>query len=144
MEENWQIAHCDHSQKVEMSAPVNPRALQLPGIAHLSPTINPPGNNDVGAGQFLDRNGTAHDFIYVLKEQSLGIYVDEDRSHGYFESCPVPHTGIWFATGVVVNPKGHGIGPGIYAVARNLYPAHARIRKSLGEMMRKLSVTSSQ
>ena len=25
-----------------------------------------------------------------------------------------------------------------------LYPAHARTRKSLGEMMRKLSVTSSQ
>jgi CheY-like chemotaxis protein len=25
-----------------------------------------------------------------------------------------------------------------------LYPAHARIRKSLGEMIRKLSVTSSQ
>jgi len=34
-----------------------------------------------------------------------------------------------------------GIGP---ITASLIYPAHARIRKSLGEMMRKLSVTSSQ
>ncbi len=60
---------------------------------------------------------------------------------------PVPEVGKWLAQVVAGYFAYHAVptnSPAISAFRYHVYPAHARIRKSSCEMMRKLSVTSSQ